>query len=108
MVALINEGVRSGKEAIAFNLQKTKRATLVGTPTAGAFVGGKGIFADENKNYLLYLSTFEMLLDGKKIEGVSVKPDVLIEYPLEGSFTEDPQLLNAIEIAEASLTSKAK
>lgn len=99
MVVLINEGVRSGKEAISYHLQKTKRAILVGTPTAGAFVGGKAIFADEKSDYLLYLSTFEMLLDGEQIEGVSVKPDILVENSINESLKEDPQLLKALEIA---------
>jgi len=99
MVVLINEGVRSGKEALAFQFKKTKRATLVGTATAGVFVGGKGHFADENEDYILFLSNFEMLLDGQRIEGVSVQPDVLVESSLAHSSSEDSQLLKAIELA---------
>ncbi|MBK9206168.1 MAG: hypothetical protein IPL73_27910 [Candidatus Obscuribacter sp.] len=41
LVVLINEGSRSGKEIIAYALQKSKRAVLVGTNTAGYVVAGR-------------------------------------------------------------------
>jgi carboxyl-terminal processing protease len=98
MAVIINGGVRSGKEALAFNFKKTKRAALVGTPTAGFFTGGKSIFADEDNDYLLFLSTGEMLLDGQKIEGAPIQPDVFADYPLNHSSEEDPQLAKALQI----------
>src|SRR5262245_13534689 len=41
LFVLINEGSRSGKEVVSFALQKHRRATLVGTRTAGAVIAGK-------------------------------------------------------------------
>jgi carboxyl-terminal processing protease len=76
MVALINGGTRSGKESLAYQLKKSARATLLGTRTAGAFHAGKGIFASEGSPLLLYLSVAEYRLDGNRIEGVGVPPDV--------------------------------
>ncbi len=40
MAVLINEGVRSGKEAMAYQFKKSRRATLIGSKTAGYFFCG--------------------------------------------------------------------
>ncbi|MFN9067853.1 MAG: S41 family peptidase, partial [Bdellovibrionales bacterium] len=64
MVVLINEGVRSGKEALAFHFKNTKRAVVVGTKTAGFFVAGGAYFNDSELPYFLYLSSKGLLLDG--------------------------------------------
>jgi carboxyl-terminal processing protease len=98
MVVLINEGVRSGKEALAFQFKKTKRATLVGTKTAGFFVGGGAYFREIELPYFLYLSTKGLLLDGVDLEGNGVTPDIYIEYPLASKLTGDPQLKKAFKL----------
>ncbi|MCM2280695.1 MAG: S41 family peptidase [Bdellovibrionaceae bacterium] len=98
MVVIINEGVRSGKEALAYQFKKTKRAKLIGSPTAGAFAMGKGVFTDEKENYLLYLSTGEILLDGTKIEGYPIQPDIYVQFPLDRSSSSDPQFEKASEV----------
>jgi carboxyl-terminal processing protease len=97
MVVLINEGVRSGKEALAYQFKKTRRALLVGTRTAGAFLAGKGFFAEEDHGYLLYLAVKDVRLDGQEIEGQGVSPDREVPYPLEKSLARDPQLAAALE-----------
>ncbi len=76
MAVLINRGVRSGKEALAYQFKKTNRATLFGSKTNGAFNGGFGGFVDEDLGFIFYLSAFELTLDGNKIEGVGVSPEV--------------------------------
>jgi carboxyl-terminal processing protease len=96
MVVLINEGVRSGKEALAYQFKKTKRALLVGTTTAGYFVAGRPFFVEENVPYILYLSVYGILLDGENIEGIGVRPDLEINYGLEG-LDHDPQYDFALE-----------
>ena len=78
MVVLINSGTRSGKEALAYQFLKTRRATLIGTTTAGAFTAGKGFFADRNAGYMLYLAVFEMSLDDQVIEGIGVAPHIRV------------------------------
>jgi carboxyl-terminal processing protease len=97
LVVLINEGVRSGKEMMAFQFKKTGRAKLLGTTTAGMFVGGRMWFSDENENYMLYLASVGALLDGVNLEGVGVSPDLIIEFPLNRTLDRDPQLEAALE-----------
>ena len=80
MVVLINEGVRSGKEALAYQFKKTKRAFLIGDKTPGYFSTGQYFYADEALNYILYLCVFRVELDGHKIEGVGIEPDETILY----------------------------
>lgn len=96
MVVLINEGVRSGKEALAFQFKKSKRAILIGTNTAGFFVGGAAHFRDLELPYFLYLSSKGLLLDGVDLEGKGVAPDVQIEYPIDSRIPSDPQLAEAL------------
>ncbi|MCB0377366.1 MAG: hypothetical protein KDD33_02650 [Bdellovibrionales bacterium] len=98
LVVLINEGVRSGKESLAYQFKKTSRATLVGNTTAGAFNMGLGGFSDQNKDYILYLSVGEMFLDRKQVEGIGILPDVGVDYPLTESLPSDPQLEKALQI----------
>lgn len=96
MVVLINEGVRSGKEALAYQFKKTNRAILIGTNTKGAFTAGRGIFNDEKLPYFLYLATGELLLDGTRVEGFGISPDIYVPYSLQESALSDPQLNAAI------------
>ena len=77
LAVLINEGTRSGKESLAFQFEKTGRARLFGTKTAGAFTGGMGVFAERDAPYMLYLSVQESRLDGQRIEGIGVEPDIV-------------------------------
>ena len=101
MVVLINEGVRSGKEALAYQFKKSNRATLIGTKTKGAFSVGRGIFNKEKQPYFLFLATAELLLDGNKIEGLGISPNIHIPYPLQQNTATDPQLEAALlEIAK--------
>ncbi len=96
MVVLINEGVRSGKEALAYQFKKSDRATLIGTKTKGSFSLGRGIFNKEKQPYFLYLATAELLLDGKQIEGLGISPTLQIPYPLNKILVKDPQLEAAL------------
>jgi len=78
LAVIINNGTRSGKEALAFQFSKTDRAKLFGTNTSGAFTGGLGAFAERDVDYILFLAVQEQLLDGVAIEGVGVSPDVVV------------------------------
>ncbi len=95
LVVLIDEGVRSGKEMMAFQLKKG-RATLLGSRTAGMFVGGRMWFSGEKEPYLLYLASVGALLDGINIEGVGVSPQREVPYPTESTSLTDPQLEAAL------------
>ena len=99
MVVLINEGTRSGKEGLAYQFKTSGRATLVGTTTAGAFSAGRGMFNDSELPYFLLIAAAEYTLDGTKVEGVGISPDVEVSYPLDKGLASDPQLEAALDLA---------
>jgi carboxyl-terminal processing protease len=76
VVALINDGARSGKELLAYSLKTSKRAPLVGITTAGAVLAGKLFPLD--KRTALYLAVADGTVGGVRLEGVGVKPDIEI------------------------------
>ncbi|HEV2472258.1 MAG TPA: S41 family peptidase, partial [Chthonomonadales bacterium] len=95
MVALINHGTRSAKEFLCYQLRKTRRADLVGTPTAGAFLGAQ-IFPIPPDG-LVELPVVSLRVDGVRLEGRGVAPD--LDVPPTGIYTSnDRQLLRAEEI----------
>lgn len=100
LVVLINEGVRSGKELMSYQFKKSNRAILVGTNTAGSVVGGRGLLLQEENPYLLYLSSIGLKVDDINLEGVGVKPEVEVFYPLSESLEVDPQLNEARSILQ--------
>lgn len=76
VVALINDGARSGKELLAYSLKTSGRAPLVGISTAGAVLAGKLFPLD--KRTALYLAVADGTVGGVRLEGVGVKPDIEI------------------------------
>ncbi|MBS1953685.1 MAG: hypothetical protein JST89_05860 [Cyanobacteria bacterium SZAS-4] len=79
VVALINGGSRSGKELLAYSLKKSGRARLIGDRTAGYVLGGRLFPIDER--CALYLAVTDCEVDGVRLEGIGVEPDVLIPNP---------------------------
>lgn len=103
MVALINGGSRSAKEFFTYQLKKTGRATIVGTTTAGAFLGAGKV--DIPPDGMLELAILGLQVDGKRLEGSGVSPDV--EVPIEHAYTDqDTQLLRAEEILRRQIRPK--
>lgn len=93
---LINEGVRSGKEWLAAIVKRDKIGMLVGTKTAGAFIGGGPVDLGTDK-YFLYLAMREFNPpDIPKIEGVGVDPDVIVGDCRQFCNGQDPVLEWAI------------
>jgi len=83
VVALINDGSRSGKELLAFSLKRTGRAKLVGINTAGAFLGGSFNVIDDT--CALYLPVIDCTVGGVRLEGVGVAPDVPVDDRLSAA-----------------------
>lgn len=96
VVLLVNENTRSGKELFAFSFKRHKIGPLVGTKTAGAVMGGRPFFLSDGS--LLYLAVEDILVDGERLEGIGVNPDVDVPFPLEYAQGRDPQLEKAIEL----------
>ncbi len=96
-VILIDETARSGKETIAYGAKKLGLATLVGTPTAGAVVGGSP-FPMPNGD-LLYLAVADVLVDGIRLEHNPVQPDHRVEMDIRTCDGVDIQKEAALRIA---------
>lgn len=94
---LINQRSRSSKEVVAHAVKKHRIGTLVGTPTPGAVLGGRCfLLADRS---LLYLAVLDILVDGQRLEGIGVEPDVVVEDHLPYANGADPQLEAALDLA---------
>jgi carboxyl-terminal processing protease len=96
MVLLINEGTRSAKEWFSYQIKKASRGLLVGKTTAGAFLGAGG-FQMGSDGYL-ELPIVDLTVDGKRLEGVGVSPDVIVEAedtygPNDGQLRRSEELL---------------
>lgn len=83
VVAIINDGARSGKELLAYSLKKTGRAKLVGLNTAGAVLGGRMFVLD--KHCILYLAVTDCTIGGERLEGVGVAPDLVVADQTSGA-----------------------
>ena len=99
LVLLINETSRSGKEVLAWGAKRHGQATLVGTKTAGAVVAGSPIVIDGED--LLYLAVRDVRVDGQRLEGTGVAPDVEVGMDLSTCRGVDVQ-------KEAALTEAVK
>jgi carboxyl-terminal processing protease len=98
---LINGGTRSGKEIIAHAVRRGGLGTLVGERTAGFVVGGRPFLLSDGS--VLYLAVKDVLVDGERLEGVGVSPDIAVPDRLEYAAGADPQLERAIDEAVVRL-----
>lgn len=96
VVMLVNNGSRSGKEILAYGFKKYKLGTLIGTKTAGAVVGGSPFLLEDGN--LLYLAVIDVLVDGERLEGKGVIPDIEVPFTLEYAQGKDPQLEKSVEV----------
>ena len=93
VVVLINGGSRSGKEVLAYLFKKTGRGLLIGERTAGYVTGGRK--RDISSDSFLYFGATHMLIDGKPLEGVGVKPDIEVPFDIRFAAGKDIQLERA-------------
>jgi C-terminal processing protease CtpA/Prc len=95
MVAIIDEGSRSGLELFAYALKKNG-IRLVGSRTAGALLAGRAYVLPDDS--LLELAVADAVIDGNvRLEGVGVEPDVPVAFDLPYAQGWDPQRAAAIE-----------
>jgi carboxyl-terminal processing protease len=95
-VLLINGGSRSGKEPIAYGAQKHRLAKLVGERTAGAVTFGRPTCLSDGS--LLYVAAADALVDGERLEGRGVSPDVEVPFDFRYAAGKDPQLERALDL----------
>lgn len=91
---LVNGRSTSGKELFAYGFKKLNLGLTIGETTAGAVVAGR-IFKLSSGD-VLYLAVNDILVDDIRLEGMGVKPDVIVGRPL-GSGNDDPQLDRALK-----------
>lgn len=95
VVALIDEGTRSGLEVFAYALQ-VNGIKLVGSRTAGAVLGGRAYLLPDDS--LLEIAVSDAVIgDDVRLEGVGVKPDIAVDFSLPYAAGIDPQRDAAIE-----------
>lgn len=97
VVMLVNQGSRSGKEILAQGFRKYRVGQIVGSNTAGAVVAGRAFMIKDGS--LLYLAVADVLVDGDRLEGKGVAPDIDVPFTLEYAQGADPQKEKAIEVA---------
>lgn len=89
VVAIIDEGSRSGMEILAYSLKK-EGIPLVGVNTAKAVLAGTGYLLPDDS--LLVLAVADVAVDGKRLEGVGVAPDIEVPFDIRYANGSDPQL----------------
>ena len=108
VVALIGGGSASSAEIFAQVLKHYERATLIGRPTAGVVIASRKFRLDDGGEIQIGLQDFQTL-DGSRLEGNGVKPDVEIERSLsdirEG---RDADLEAAVEWLRVHASAKAR
>lgn len=97
---LTNSGSTSGKELFAYAFKKLGLGKLVGETTAGAVVAGR-IFLLKN-GAVLYLAVQDVTVDGVRLEGVGVQPDIAVSRSNDDN-EGDAQLAAAVADLTARL-----
>jgi carboxyl-terminal processing protease len=93
ILILINGGTRSGKELLAYYFKKTGRGVLLGEQTAGYVSAGRWKRISEES--MLYYCAGMLLIDGKRLEGVGVEPDIEVPFDIRFAQGTDIQLQRA-------------
>ncbi|MCA1449888.1 PDZ domain-containing protein [Ensifer sp. IC3342] len=95
VVAIIDEGARSGLELFAYAL-KVNGIPLVGSRTAGALLAGRAYLLPDDS--LLELAVSDAVIDeGLRLEGRGIDPDIPVPFSLPYAAGKDPQFDAAIE-----------
>jgi carboxyl-terminal processing protease len=96
VVMLVNQGSRSGKEILAYGFQQYNIGPVIGSKTPGAVVGGRAFLMQDGS--LLYLAVVDVLVNGERLEGKGVIPDIEVPFQLAYAQGADPQKQKAIEV----------
>jgi carboxyl-terminal processing protease len=100
VVVLVDEGTRSGKEVVAFGLQR-QAVPVVGSRTSGALLAARGFLLSDGS--LLVLAVSDVRVEGERLEGRGVVPDLDVPFRLPYAAGRDPQLDAALgELAQRS------
>jgi carboxyl-terminal processing protease len=92
-VVLVDQGTRSGKEVLAYGFHR-RGVRLIGTRTAGALLAGRGYLLSDAS--LLVLAVLDVAVEGERLEGKGVAPDIEVPFHLPYAAGADPQLEAAL------------
>ncbi|SRR5579883_1591782 len=95
VVMLVNQGARSGKEILAYGFREFRVGKIVGSKTAGAVLAGRAYIMQDGS--LLYLAVADVLVDGQRLEGKGVAPDIDVPFAIAYAQGRDPQKEAAID-----------
>ena len=100
VAALINGGTRSGKEVLAYGFKEYRLGPLIGAHTEGAVLAATAfLIGDEG---LLLLAVEDVLIDGRRLEGVGVEPTIAVPFDRRYAAGADPQLDRAVAVLAGS------
>ena len=100
VAALINGGTRSGKEVLAYGFKEYRLGELIGVRTEGAVLAATAfLIGDEG---LLLLAVEDVVVDGRRLEGVGVEPTIEVAFDPRYAAGADPQLDRAIQVLARS------
>lgn len=94
MAVLVNAGTSGGRELLAWILQSSGRAKLVGEPTAGAFLPRQAVEVQAGHLLLDLPATSSARVAA--LEGRRLSPDVKVDDALLYAAGRDPQLESAL------------
>ena len=105
LVVLINGGSRSAKEVLSFILKTSKRATLIGSPTAGNVLG---TFPQKIGDWAyLEIPMVDVFANGVRLENNGVKPNITVPVEFDES-GKDLVLAAALKFLESVPKYRAK
>lgn len=93
---LVDRTSRSGKEILAYGARKYKLALVAGDTTAGQVLAGS-LFVLSNKD-MLFLAVNDSRVDGERLEGRGVAPDVRVPWDVRYMRGRDPRIEKAEEL----------
>ena len=100
VAALINGGTRSGKEVLAYGFREYRLGEVIGARSEGAVLAATAfLIGDEG---LLLLAVEDVLVDGRRLEGVGVEPTIEVAFDSRYAAGGDPQLERAVQVLSRS------
>jgi carboxyl-terminal processing protease len=96
VVMLVNGGSRSAKEILAYGFRQYQIGKVVGSKTPGAVVAGRAFLMNDGS--LLYVAVSDVYVDGQRLEGKGVEPDITVPFTLDYAQGSDPQKERAIAV----------
>lgn len=93
LVAIVDQGTRSSMEIVAYSLQQAG-VPVIGSRTAGAVLTVRSFLLSDRS--LMMLAVNDVRLDGKRLEGLGVSPDIDVPFDIRYANGADPQFDRAL------------